>query len=321
MLSIDHLVEGIEAAAGRIRPHTRVTRCVHVADRSLSGAAEVHLKLESEQETGSFKLRGATNKVLTLTPAEVSRGVVAASSGNHGAGLAYIGRALGIRPRVFVHASADPAKIDRMRQLGADVIVHPGEALETERRARAVASAEGATYVSPYNDEAVVCGQGTVGAELAEQIPDLDAVYVSVGGGGLIGGIGAYLKARTPRARVIGVLPEQSPVMAESVRAGRLLDLSVGETLSDATAGGVEEGSITFPICQQVVDEWLLVSEEEIARAMRWYIDRYGAPIEGSAGVAIAGFAGQSARRAGQRVAIVICSANVSAETLARIGR
>jgi threonine dehydratase len=317
----DRLAPLIDAAAERIGRYARVTRCARCDDRHFARGAELYLKLENEQDTGSFKLRGAANKVLSLTAEERSRGLYAASSGNHGAGLAWMGRALGIRPRVFVHVSADAAKVERIRALGAEVVLLSAEALDTETFARESARADGAIYVSPYNDEAVVCGQGTIGLELARQVERLDAVYVSVGGGGLIGGIGAYLKARAPRVRVIGVLPDRSPVMAESVRAGKLLDLPIGETLSDATAGGIEAGSITFPICQRAVDDWMLVSEAEIAEGMRWYIDRYGTPIEGSAAVALAGFARRAAIHAGQRVAVVICSGNVSPATLAQIGR
>lgn len=257
-------------------------------------------------------MRGAANRLLSMSAEELARGVVAASSGNHGTAIASVGRALGIVPRILVHASADPYKVDRIRALGAEVIVLDEDALVVEERARALAAAEGSTYVSPYNDLAVVAGQGTVAIEVLRQIGAPDAVFVSVGGGGLIGGVAAVIRRHSPATRVFGVVPEASPVMMESVRAGRIVQVRVTETLSDATAGGIEANSVTFPLCRDLVDDWIAVSEGEIADAMRWYREHYGAAVEGAAGVALAGFARQRGEMAGKRVAVVICSGNVS---------
>jgi threonine dehydratase len=203
-----------------------------------------------------------------------------------------------------------------MKRLGANVEVRNGEALEVELLARAFAEQTGAIYVSPYNDRDVIAGQGSIGVELRRQLRTIDVMYVSVGGGGLIGGISAHLKQVSPETRVIGVVPEHSAVMLASVRAGRIVDIPVQETLSDATAGGIEENSLTFPLCQKFVDDWIAVSEAQIAAAMRHFIARYDAPVEGSAGVALAGFEAAAAGHRGARTAIIICSGNVSAATL-----
>jgi threonine dehydratase len=310
------LGEAITDADRRIRPLVAETRCLASADSAWNRGAVPFFKMENEQHTGSFKLRGAANKLLSLNVEDRSRGVIGASSGNHGAGLARAGAALGIRPRIFVHESADPAKIARMRALGATVVEHPGTSLEVEHLARATAEREGAIYVSPYNDLAVICGQGTIGVELRRQLRAIDAIYVSVGGGGLIAGIAAFVKSWSPATRIVGVVPDRSPVMLESIRTGAIVDIPTFPTLSDATAGGIEPGSVTFPLCQQFVDDWIAVSEEEIASAMRRFVGRYDAAIEGSAGVALAGFERRAAGHAGERVAIIICSGNIASETL-----
>ncbi|MGQ0765369.1 MAG: pyridoxal-phosphate dependent enzyme [Gemmatimonadota bacterium] len=324
--TISSSTERLPALAGacaeadrRIRPVAIETRCITCDDTTWSGGAVVHLKLENEQRTGSFKLRGAANRLLSMSGAELARGVVAASSGNHGAAVAAVGRELGIVPRILVHASADAYKVERIRGLGAEVIVLDEEALAVEEQARALATAEGATYVSPYNDHAVVAGQGTVAIEVLRQVGSPDAVFVSVGGGGLIGGVAAVIRSHSPATRVFGVVPKASPVMMQSVRAGRIVDVPVGDTLSDATAGGIEANSVTFPLCRDLVDDWIAVSEDEIAVAMRWYAARYGTAVEGAAGVALAGFGRQRPELAGKRVVVIICSGNVSPAMMQRV--
>jgi threonine dehydratase len=314
----DTLSEEILGAEARIRAYVRETPLVDSAALSDATGASVWLKLENLQRTGSFKLRGATNKLLTLSAAERARGVVAASSGNHGAAVAYAGHTLGIPATVFVPEFASAVKIDAMRRAGAEVVVFGTDGLDTEVRARAVAAESGRAYVSPYNDWDVVAGQGTVGVELRRQggAERLDAVVVAVGGGGLIGGIGADLKAHWPEVKIIGAQPTNSAVTAASVRAGRVLEMPSLPTLSDGTAGGVEADAVTFELCRAVVDEWVEVPEEEIAREMKYAIEVEHLLIEGAAAVAIAALRHVAESMRGARVAVVICGGNVSAERL-----
>ena len=310
------LVGQIAAAADRIRPHVLATPLVPSMASGEATGANVWLKCENQQLTGSFKLRGATNCLLALDPAARSRGVVAASSGNHGIAVSWAGRALGVPVTVFVPEGASAVKVAAMRRLGAEVRAFGTDGLDTEIEARRVAAETGRPYVSPYNDPVVVAGQGTVAVELRKQLPDVEVVVVAVGGGGLIGGMAIDLKHHLPGVRIIGAVPAHSPVMAASVRAGRIVQMPTQPTLSDGTAGGIEEGSITFEICRDLVDDWVEVPEEAIARAMRHCIEQEHMLVEGSAGVAVAAVSqlGESLRA--RQVAIVLCGANVSIEPL-----
>jgi threonine dehydratase len=316
-LALAALRDQIRAADVRIRPHVWETPVER--SRSLQGPEQtVYLKLENCQHTGSFKLRGAFNKLLCLTTEQRSRGVVAASSGNHGAAVAWAADALGIRAEVFVPEQASGAKIAAIRRLGATVTLFGTDGLDTEIQAREVARARGCEYVSPYNDLEIVAGQGTLGSELLRQLPALDAIFIAVGGGGLISGVAAEIKDKWPNARVVGCLPEASPVMARSVAAGRILEMQSFPTLSDGTAGGIEPGSVTFPLCASLVDEWITVSEEEIADAVRHCLTVEHVLVEGAAGVAVAGFRRLATQMRGVS-AIVLCGANVSAEVLGKV--
>jgi threonine dehydratase len=311
---------GAVAAAGRrIRAHARETPIEPSPALAAGSGASVFLKCENLQHTGSFKARGALNKVLSLAPAELARGVVTASTGNHGAAVGFALRSVGARATVFVPERASPTKLAAIARQGGEIRRHGVDSGETEIFARAHAEATGAVWISPYNDPLVIGGQGTAGVELLRQVPDLDAVFVSLGGGGLIGGIGAWLKAHAPATRVIACSPVNSAVMMRSVEAGRILTLDSLPTLSDGTAGGVEPGSITFDLVRAVVDEHVAVGEDEIAAAMRDTMEAHHMMVEGAAGVAVAGFRRQAARWSGARVAIVLCGANVSLSTLKSI--
>ena len=315
---IDDLVERIAHAERLIRPHIRETPVVHSLALSESTGAEVWLKCENLQVTGSFKARGAVHRLLALPDAERRRGVIAASSGNHGVGVAYAGQALGIPVTVYVPDFVSPAKAASMRRLGATVVVFGTDGLDTELEARRVAASEGRCYVSPYNDAAVVAGQGTVGVELRRQLDDIGIVIVAVGGGGLVGGIAAYLKHHQPDVKVIGAQPANSRVMIESMRVGRVVDIPSRPTLSDGTAGGIEPDTITFPLCRTLVDDWIDVSEQEIAAAMRHTIEVEHMLIEGAAGVAVAALSRLGGSISG-RVVVVLCGANLTTARLREV--
>jgi threonine dehydratase len=316
MLDVMHEVE---AAVNRIRPYLRRTYLEPSPVYSARTGANVWFKCENLQHTGSFKARGAVNKVMWLSDAARARGVTTASTGNHGAAVAFALGQLDARGIVFVPTTADPAKVRMIEALGAEVRALGDDCVEAEAVARQYADEHGMTYISPYNDPQIVGGQGTIGAELAEQLNRIDAVFVSLGGGGLISGIAGYLKHARPGVQVIGCSPENSRVMIESVRAGAILDLPSLPTLSDGTAGGVEAGSITFDLCRELVDSYVTVTEGEIAASLRDFMGAHHMLIEGSAAVAIAAFVRRAEEFAGKNVVIVLCGANISLETLCEV--
>ena len=309
----------IVLAANRISSHIRETPLDYSPFFSEETGCEVWLKLENLQYTGSFKLRGAFNKLLSLAPEQRKNGCVTASSGNHGAAIAYAMKKLGVAGVIFVPEQTSSAKVDAIKRFGGDVRFFGTDGLDTEEHARQYSDENSMAYLSPYNDEHVIGGQGTCGVEISRQISDVDAVFVAVGGGGLISGIGAYLKSVNLAVEVVSCQPVASMVMTESVKAGSLLDLSSEPTLSDGTAGGIEESAITFDICRDIVDRYVVVSEEEIAEGMRQFIDSHHQLPEGAAGVAIAGFLQVASAFAGKTVVIVICGGNISRETLKRV--
>ena len=312
------LVNHIVDAEARIRPHVRETPVVHSPALSEAAGAEVWLKCENLQVTGSFKVRGATNRMLALPDDERRRGVVAASSGNHGVAVAHAGAALGIPVTVYVPEFVSPAKAAAMKRLRAHVVTFGTDGLDTELEARRVADAERRTYISPYNDVMVVAGQGTVGAELRRQLDGISTVIVAVGGGGLIGGIAACLKHFDNRIRIVGAQPANSRVMMESVRSGRVVEIPSLPTLSDGTAGGLELDTVTFHMNRDLVDEWIEIPEDEIARAMRHAIEVEHMLIEGAAGVAVAAVS-RARRPLSGKVVVVLCGANVSAARLREV--
>ena len=315
----ERLPADIVLAANRIGPHIRETPLDHSPYFSELTGANVYLKLDNLQHTGSFKLRGAFNKVLSLTPDERKAGCVAASSGNHGAAIAYAMKKLGVTGVIFVPEQTSPTKVDAIRRAGGDVRFFGTDGLDTENHAREYAGENGMAYLSPYNDEQVVAGQGVCGVEIARQLSHVDAVFIAVGGGGLIGGVGAFLKSVNPDVEIVSCQPEASAVMTESVKAGEILDLPSHPTLSDGTAGGIEAGAITFELCRDLVDRYVVVTEEQISHAMCEFIDSHHMLLEGAAGVAIAGFLDVAGDYKDKNVVVVICGGNISRETLKKV--
>ena len=305
-----------DAAEARIRAHVRETPIERSAVLSdLSGAA-VYLKLENLQRTGSFKVRGAFNRLLSLTEQERARGIVAASSGNHGAAIALGMSTFGIAGVIFVPESASRAKVDKIRRLGGEVRTAGDDSGATEIFARSYAAERGMIYVSPYNDEAVIAGQGTIGAEIARQLPSVEAVVASVGGGGLICGVAGYLKEVGRGVLAIGVSARNSMAMQASIRAGRIVETEHRATLSDGTAGSVEPGAITFDLCRSLVDEFIDVGEDDIRSALRLFIESHAMLCEGAAALAVAGMLASKDRLRGKTVVVLICGANITADKL-----
>ncbi|MEV6646907.1 threonine/serine dehydratase [Amycolatopsis sp. NPDC051371] len=312
------LLERIMDAHRGIRPDVPVSTLERSRLLSDELGADVWLKTEHLMPTGSFKVRGSANKIRVLGEAAKRTGVFTASTGNHGQGVARAGKLAGVAVTVYVGETTTRAKMAAIEALGAELVVVPGGALDAEVEARRQASSQGKPYVAPYNDLDTVAGQGTLGVELAEQAPDLDAVFICVGGGGLIGGVGTALKALSPRTQVVGVWPSASTCLLDSLKAGEIVETPEFPTLSDGSTGAVEPGSVTFPICQDVIDETLTVSEDEIARAMRRIAEGERWMIEGAAGVAVAGLVQTAERYRGKKVAVVLCGRNVTLETFLR---
>ncbi len=306
--------QNITEAETRIRRYIRETPVDYSFYLSQLTTCHVYLKLEHLQQTGSFKVRGALNKILSLPPGQSGGGVIAASTGNHGLGVCYAARVAKRAATIYLPQTVSQAKLEMVRNLGGVTILHGNNCLDAEKEGRRVANLSGQPFISPYNDLEVIAGQGTIGVELARQLDRIDAIFIAVGGGGLIAGIAMYLKsvnARQPMTRVIGCWPENSRVLYECLRAGEIIEFPEEPTISESTAGGVEPGSVTFPLCRQLIDDHVLVSEAEIYQAMRLIAEKEQWIIEGSAGVALAAFMKVCGDYTGKRVAIILCGRNI----------
>ena len=287
------------------------------------GATEVRLKREELQATGSFKTRGAHNKVGLLAEERPEVRLVTASSGNHGIAVATAARRHGMRLIVLVGASVSPAKLERLRALETDrctveIVGRDSDDAEAEGRRRDDAGA--AVYVSPYNDPEVIAGQATVGVEILDDWPDVDLLVVPVGGGGLISGIGLWAKALKPRLRLVGVQPAASPPIYVHHETGATEPVPIAPTLAEGVAGNLERASVTWVMTRRLVDEMVLVSEDEIADAMRWAIDDAHILIEPSGALGIAALrTGKLGEVTDRRIAIVLTGRNVDAKALRSI--
>jgi threonine dehydratase len=288
---------------------TSLRRSEYLSD--LTGGT-VLLKLENEQVTGSFKLRGALNKTMILSRREKTNGIITASTGNHGLGIAFAARRLGLKAYVVFPINGSPEKYDKMVQAGATVIQEVGYT-DIERYARKLANERNLTYISPYNDPAIVAGAGTVGVELLEQVSHIDTVIVPVGGGGLISGIAVAIKAVSPMTQVIGVQSEVSTEVYESWRAGHWVHVEESESIAQGLMGGVESDSITLDIIQKSVDNILLVRESSILSAMRLLLEREKLVIEGAGAVSVAALIEGKQDFSNKVVVAVISGGNTSA--------
>lgn len=315
---IDFPTEVIKAYH-RSKSYIRKTPLEHSPYLSNLIDGNVYLKLDNIQKTGSFKFRGAVSKMTSISATEKEKGVVTASTGNHGAACSLAMSLLGIDGKIVVPTIVHKNKVNNILNFGGKVEYHGDDCLIAEERAQEISKTTGATYISPYNDPAIICGQGTMGYEIDQDLKNIDSVFVSVGGGGLICGVGGYLKSVQKNVKMVAVSPKNSCVMYESIKAEKQLDLPSDPTLSDGTAGGVEMGSITFELCQRIVDEFILVTEDEIADGIRIGVEKHHQLIEGAAGAAIAGFMKQKDKLNGQRVVIVMCGGNISSEVLKSI--
>ncbi len=310
----------IEAAHAAIAPHVLRTPLLRSTPLSRAAGVELYLKLECRQHTGSFKPRGALNKIRTLTPAERALGIVAASAGNHALGVAHACEALGLlKADVFVQGNAAPAKIAKLRRYTVRLHLIGKTFEEAQQAALAHARATGAVFVSAYDDPAVIAGQGTVGLEIAEDAGPADAVVVPVGGGALLAGIAVAIRALRPNARIVGVNPAASPSALLSWQRGEAIDpYDHAETLAHGLAGGF--GRTPFAVARHLVDEIVLVSESEMKRAIAALIDAEQVLAEASGIAAVAAvLSGKISGLEGKRVVAVVSGGNIDAATLKAI--
>lgn len=279
----------VHAAARRIigvAVHTPLVPATGLGERA---GAPVSLKLEGVQPTGSFKVRGAASKVTRLDRTAAARGVVTASTGNHGRAVAHVGRSLGIPATVCVSEHVPPGKVRALRDLGCDLVVGGRSQTEGLAAAAELVAERGMTLVHPFDDPDVIAGQGTIGLEVAEQAPDAGTILVPLSGGGLISGVAVAAATRLPDARVVGVSMERAPVMAASLHRGQPVELDEQPTLADSLQGGVgSDNRCTFAITRALVHEVVLVTEQQIWDAMRWLYDHHRLVVEGGGAVGVA---------------------------------
>ena len=317
----------IREAAKRLAPHIYRKPLILSSPLSETTGAKVAIKSEHQQTTGSFKARGAINKVLGLTPKVAKRGIVTASSGNHGIATATAAALRHIPCQVYLPSKASPAKVAAIGRLGANIItIDSLDSGEAKRVARAAAEANGTAYVSPYNDPDIIVGQGTIAVEIVEDAGDadldhIDAVVAAVGGGGLISGVATWFKEVSPSTVVIGASPANDQAMVASIEAGEIFTPVSRPTFSDGTAGGIEPNAITFELCKSLVDVWMSVSEDEIAAAVTAMIDDHHQLVEGAAGAALAAARRYAINNPAASIVAVSCGANVSAAALSKMLR
>jgi threonine dehydratase len=305
------------AAARRLEGVARRTPLERSPWLSERAGTEVWLKLETQQRTGSFKLRGAYNAIASLSADERARGLVTASAGNHGQGVALAASLLGARATVFVPAGAPEAKKRRIARWGAELRETEGGYDQAHHAAETHAGRTGATFVHSFSDPAVVAGQGTVGLEIVRDLPGVRTIVVPIGGGGLVGGIGIVARAMGSGVRVVGVQTEQTSAMHASLAAGRLVSPAYGETLCEGLSGDVDARSLA--LAAEVVDDVVLVTEDAVRRAMRRLFQEEGIVAEGSAAVGVAAVLEGAVERIDGPAAVVLSGGNVDGARLARV--
>jgi threonine dehydratase len=313
----------VVAARERVRGAIYYSPCPH--SQMLSGLTgqQVYLKLENLQMTGSFKERGALNRIATLTPEQAARGVVAASAGNHAQGVAYHATKRGIRALIVMPLATPLVKVTATRGFGAEVVLHGANYDEACDEATRLCAAERMTFIHPFDDAIVMAGQGTIGLELLEQVPQLEAVVVPIGGGGLIGGVAcaikeACLQASRPEIRVIGVQTSRLPSMVAAVEAHRPVTVEPATTIADGIAVR-RAGDLTLPVVERYVDEIVTVDEDEIASAILVLLEREKTLAEGAGAAALAALLQKKTSLNGAHTAVMVCGGNIDVTLLSRI--
>ncbi|KAH7325573.1 tryptophan synthase beta subunit-like PLP-dependent enzyme [Stachybotrys elegans] len=303
-------------ARRRIQKHIYQTPLIPARKAGNDHGAKVLFKAENFQLTGSFKLRGAMSKISVQ---EGEGQLITASSGNHGIGAALASQILSRKLTVVLPETVVPTKREKIESYGVEVILHGAETGIAEKYARQLADSGAYTYISPYNDPEIVAGQGTIGLEILEQCGYVDNVFISMGGGGLISGVGSVLKAFNPRVKIYGVSATNSKALAASIAAGQVVETEHLPTLAEAVSGGVDEDAITLPLASSVIDEVVECSEEEIAASLGMLAVEENMFVEGSAALALAGFNKTAQTLGGQTSVILLCGGNISRDLMKQI--
>jgi threonine dehydratase len=308
----------VVAARERVRGSIYCSPCPHSQMLSALTGQQVYLKLENLQMTGSFKERGALNRIATLTPEQAARGVVAASAGNHAQGVAYHATKRGIRALIVMPLATPLVKVTATRGFGADVVLHGANYDEACEEATRLCAAEGMTFIHPFDDPVVMAGQGTIGLEVLEQVPRLEAVVVPIGGGGLIGGIACAIKESRPEIRVIGVQTSRLPSMVAARLVGHPVTVEPATTIADGIAVR-RAGDVTLPVVERYVDEIVTVDEDEIASAILVLLEREKTLAEGAGATALAALLQKKTSLNGAHTAVMVCGGNIDVTLLSRI--
>lgn len=309
----------IEAARKRIAGGVYLSPCVESIPLSELTGAHIYCKLDYLQRTGSFKERGARNALLLLTPEQRKRGVIAASAGNHAQGIAYHGSLLGIPTTVVMPQFAALIKVTNCRRLGAKVVLHGRDLAEAREEAEAIAQREGLTFIHPFDNADVIAGQGTMALEILEQTPDVEAVVIPVGGGGLLAGMGTAIKGLRPEVAVVGVEPQHAACLAAAIAAERPTPIVLAPTLADGLAVP-QVGDRPFAVLRRVIDQLVVVDEASIALAILRLIELEKSVVEGAGATPLAAFlAGKLDNLKGKRVVLTLCGGNIDLTMLDRV--
>ena len=308
----------IHAALSRIRANIRVSPCPRSESFSALTNNFIFLKLDNQQRTGAFKERGALNKLLTMTDEERSRGVIAASAGNHAQGVAYHAGKHGVHARIVMPLPTPLTKVSATKAYGAEVLLHGANYDEAYEKAVEQSRDDRLTLIHAFDDDAVIAGQGTLGLEILEQHPDIEVVVSPIGGGGLTGGIACAMKESKPSVRVYGVQPARIPSMKAAVAQGKAVTLESAKTIADGIAVR-RAGERTLPLIQKYVDDIVTVEEEEIANAILLLLEREKTLAEGAGAAAMAAVLNRKLPLEGKRVAVLVCGGNIDVTLLARI--
>jgi len=311
-------LSNVHSALSRIRADIRVSSCTHSETFSGITHNQIFLKLDNHQRTGAFKERGALNKLLTLTPEERSRGVIAASAGNHAQGVSYHAGRHGIRAQIVMPLPTPLTKVSSTRGYGAEVLLHGANYDEAYQKAIEQSQDEGLTMIHAFDDDAVIAGQGTLGLEILSQHPDIEVIVAPIGGGGLIGGIACAAKETNPAVKVFGVQPARIPSMKAAVEQGKPVTLDSAKTIADGIAVR-RAGDRTLPLVQKYVDDIVTVEEEEIANAILLLLEREKTLAEGAGAAAIAAVLNRRLPLEGKRIAVLVCGGNIDVTLLSRI--
>ena len=309
----------IEAARERIAGAVYYSPCQHSIPLSEITGMEIFCKLDNLQRTGSFKERGARNALSQLPPDQQKRGVVAASAGNHAQALAYQGKLLGIPATVVMPKFAPLVKVSNCQKLGATVVLHGRDFGEAKAHAHEIANEKELAYIDGYDDPAIIAGQGTMGVEIVEQVPDLDAMIVPVGGAGLIAGVSLAVKALRPNAKIVAVEAENVASFSAALEAGKPTQITMHPTLADGLAIP-QVGANAFKIARPLIDQTLTVSEEQIAVAILRLVELEKSVVEGAAATPLAACMSEKLKElAGKRVVLLLCGGNIDPNVLSRV--